>query len=244
MPRLDRSVLTSPAAALAYQKAQETLITGAMEAAVRSFVKQLSALALDQPNSCNPPAVRQRWEHAVRFYLERAGQDPETADYLLAQDSSVPDAAYDAAMLVLRESAMRGWSFAMTAHEMQTALDPDTADPTPHSALEAAGFWSDLTETGNRWIVRVRRDVRTGATGLYGSMAQVGLRTFGFDGKRWVTRHDALVRDSHFDADGQVVPVESPFMVGGEALMYPGERGAVFAEVVNCRCVMVGVALP
>lgn len=54
--------------------------------------------------------------------------------------------------------------------------------------------------------------------------------------KTWVTQGDERVRDWHEDADGQEVPVDQPFDVGGESLMYPGDPDGSPGNVINCRC--------
>lgn len=62
--------------------------------------------------------------------------------------------------------------------------------------------------------------------------------------KTWVSQGDSKVRtppDSEFDhlrADSTRVPVNKPFRVSGESLMYPGDRslGATDGNVINCRC--------
>ena len=58
--------------------------------------------------------------------------------------------------------------------------------------------------------------------------------------KRWVTMHDDRVREGHALADGQEVPLGSPFVVDGEYLQYPGDPRGSAGNVVNCRCVVVG----
>ena len=72
----------------------------------------------------------------------------------------------------------------------------------------------------------------------------------GFPNKRWLTSRDARVRrptgSSPFDhrsAEGQTVPVDKPFIVSGEPLMFPGDssRGASIGNVANCRCSVIGV---
>lgn len=72
----------------------------------------------------------------------------------------------------------------------------------------------------------------------------------GFTKKRWLTSRDARVRRptpsspyDHRSADGQVVPIDKPFLVSGERLMFPGDssQGASIGNVVNCRCTCVGV---
>jgi hypothetical protein len=63
--------------------------------------------------------------------------------------------------------------------------------------------------------------------------------------KRWVSRHDDQVRATHRVADGQEVPLFSPFLVGGFPLMYPADSTAApIALWINCRCVAVAGSSP
>jgi hypothetical protein len=39
----------------------------------------------------------------------------------------------------------------------------------------------------------------------------------------------------------QVVPVQMPFMVGGEALYYPGDPRGSMWNIANCRCVSIPI---
>lgn len=64
----------------------------------------------------------------------------------------------------------------------------------------------------------------------------------GFDmWKRWVATKDDRTRHLHDKLDGQEVPLDEPFIVDGEELMFPGDisRGASAGNVINCRCTMV-----
>ena len=49
---------------------------------------------------------------------------------------------------------------------------------------------------------------------------------------------DDRVRETHVEADVQVVGVDDPFMVGGYPLNEPGDSslGAPPGETINCRC--------
>lgn len=56
--------------------------------------------------------------------------------------------------------------------------------------------------------------------------------------KEWISQGDDLVRPDHLTADGQIVPMNEPFNVGGESLQWPGDAtlGASVGNIVKCRC--------
>jgi uncharacterized protein with gpF-like domain len=56
--------------------------------------------------------------------------------------------------------------------------------------------------------------------------------------KEWISASDDRTRDDHRAADGQIVGMDEPFIVGGERLMYPGDPRGSAEQVVNCRCAM------
>lgn len=55
-------------------------------------------------------------------------------------------------------------------------------------------------------------------------------------GREWLAAHDARVRHTHAEADGQVRRMGEPYMVGGVPMMFPGDPAAPPGEVINCRC--------
>lgn len=54
--------------------------------------------------------------------------------------------------------------------------------------------------------------------------------------KRWRTVGDGRVRATHSKAEGQTVPIDQPFSVGGSSLMYPGDSNGALRETARCRC--------
>ena len=58
-------------------------------------------------------------------------------------------------------------------------------------------------------------------------------------GQEWVATQDARCRESHSEADGQIVDLEGAFDVGGWQLQYPGDPAGPAEETVNCRCGVV-----
>ena len=55
--------------------------------------------------------------------------------------------------------------------------------------------------------------------------------------KQWRRSGKVHSRTAHDLADGQIVDVDKPFMVGGVPLMYPRDPKAPAKETINCGCV-------
>lgn len=66
--------------------------------------------------------------------------------------------------------------------------------------------------------------------------AAQALGEFGPAEKVWVATMDARTRETHAEIHDTALPMEEPFDVGGESMMYPHDPNASAAEVVNCRC--------
>jgi hypothetical protein len=66
--------------------------------------------------------------------------------------------------------------------------------------------------------------------------------------KFWINTKDKRTRRTHLAMTTERIPINQPFMVGGTAMMYPGDVGNAVnkvpaKEVVNCRCVMATEAI-
>jgi len=88
-------------------------------------------------------------------------------------------------------------------------------------------------------IVRIARTETTrfenvGRLDAYSSLEDKGFVVY----KEWVAVGDNKTRTAHKDANGQQVPLDEPFNVGGEKLMYPGDPNGTAGNVINCRCTM------
>jgi HK97 family phage portal protein len=92
------------------------------------------------------------------------------------------------------------------------------------------GVYDDMDGTRAARIARTE----TACAMNFGSYATY--KTEGVGKKEWLATQDDRTRDEHADADGQVVPIDDPFDVGGNALQYPGDPDGDADEVVNCRC--------
>jgi len=60
--------------------------------------------------------------------------------------------------------------------------------------------------------------------------------------KRWVSSMDERSRSDHIRANGQTVPLDQPFIIGGIELDTPGDQMAgAPRQTINCRCIVVFV---
>lgn len=80
-----------------------------------------------------------------------------------------------------------------------------------------------------------RTDLNSLANGASHAAAQ--LSGVGF--KTWLSAGDEKVRETHQEADGQTVPLNATFTVGGEEAMFPGDSSLSDAEAANCRCTCI-----
>ncbi len=57
--------------------------------------------------------------------------------------------------------------------------------------------------------------------------------------KEWLSIMGTTTRDEHAEADGQQVPVDEPFTVGGEQCMFPGDASLSAGMRINCQCTIL-----
>jgi len=56
--------------------------------------------------------------------------------------------------------------------------------------------------------------------------------------REWIAAGDDRTRETHIEANGQVVQLKQPFRVGNGDLMRPGDPSGPPEETINCRCVI------
>ena len=104
----------------------------------------------------------------------------------------------------------------------------------------AAELMANMTGMSRASAVRAARTGITAAQNAgrmdsYVAAEKMGIRIR----RRWICTKDARTRLDHGLADGQIVEgTEKPFKVGGELMMFPGDKsmGAHGWNIYNCRC--------
>ena len=100
---------------------------------------------------------------------------------------------------------------------------------------EIATSLKEGVDDEDRMLMIAETEVQ-GAIGF--AMYEVANRASKHYHKEWITMGDEKVRSSHASANGQVVPAEASFDVGGEAMDHPGDSSGSAGNVINCRCKM------
>lgn len=97
-----------------------------------------------------------------------------------------------------------------------------------------------LDDERSYWERRAMAIARTESTAAFNYASLVALEDEGFAYKEWMATRDLRTRAAHRAADGQKVPLRSPFIVGDSRLQMPGDPTGDPAMTVNCRCAIIG----
>lgn len=168
--------------------------------------------------------VRNRWYDTIRSIARLEPSLSDRSVMGLLENAMLPSDAYADVQAIMRQSVEEGWSEFKTKRALSARLIPHR----------------DKEESARGYASRVRAAARTAATANASRWVEAEVARTGGAYKRWVTMHDDRVREGHSAADGQEVPLGSPFVVDGEYLQYPGDPRGSAGNVVNCRCVIVG----
>ncbi|MGA2556933.1 MAG: phage portal protein [Verrucomicrobiota bacterium] len=91
---------------------------------------------------------------------------------------------------------------------------------------------------------RAKTIAMTETAAAYGTGRDEAMKSAGVENKQWLTSGNDNVREAHQDANGQIVPVEKAFEVGGEDLRFPGDPDGSPENIINCHCVSIATAKP
>lgn len=190
--------------------------------------------------------------------LLREVHDPHYKDSLVEawndqfREIGVKPEIVDADALRIAEQVNReGFRFA--TQTMQTQLNDvenvlraagpqDAAAEVAEEVLEVFPSRTSPRRSGTQAATQIGNAISSGAFGASERLLNTTPEEFGL---MWLSMRDAKVRDSHVGADGQIVRAGEAFQVGNCLMRYPmdAEMCGDPAEIINCRCLPVAVAL-
>lgn len=83
------------------------------------------------------------------------------------------------------------------------------------------------------------RAARTATIGTSNAGTHSAIEDSSAIAEEWLTSLDGRERETHADANGQIVPVGRTFLVGGEELAHPGDPSGPLEETIQCRCTVM-----
>ena len=145
------------------------------------------------------------------------------------------EAPFVRSFIEARANQLAGQVTDSTYSAIQQALMDGVANGASIDDLAAAvrDVFTDASVNRSKTIART--EVVSAANGS-ASLAASQLPSDVAAGQEFIATRDERVRDDHADADGQIVAMGEPFIVGGESLLYPGDPAGSAENVINCRC--------
>ncbi len=128
--------------------------------------------------------------------------------------------------------------------QLKTALESgvEKGETTDELSDRVRGVFNNLSN------YEARRIAMTETSAAYGFSRHEAMTAAGVEYKSWLSSHGPTVREAHAAAEEQYgdnpIPVDEPFVVDGEELMYPGDESGSPGNVINCHCIQIAVQKP
>lgn len=172
-------------------------------------------------------------EESWRTVVKRLGLDVpfvSTDTFIQAQFAltrnllvRIPDEVYNLIFAELNDGVNAGEDPKQLAQRVNSVLSMTNSERWPERARTIAVTEANRANNAGAYAAGLQSE----------SIEGIGLR------KRWMATEDARTRPDHRHADGQVVPLRQPFMVGGWPLQFPGDPTGPPEQVIWCRCALV-----
>lgn len=202
------------------------LATGSKDNWRSVFAPVLSAVVVDQGNQLNAL-------FGMQFDVRNILAEDWFLNYTLTFADPISATSNDTLHRVFERAMAEGWSVPDMQRAVGLVFDQWIGGGV--SGEDLAFALERLPAYRTELIARTEtmRASNAGATALY--------RNWGVKQKEWLATQDNRTRDSHAEANGQVVGIDEPFLVGGAQMQQPGDGNAPISEFANCRCTTIPV---
>lgn len=205
---------------------QDYLAAGGSDNWRETFAPQMQGVITDQGK---------RWaaDLGMSFDVRNFFAEDWFDQYTLRFAQEINQTTLDELSNVFKQAQSEGWSVPEMQKHLTTLFDQ----------------WSqgDVSPDEFEWYTsrmppyRTERIARTETIRSSNAGSQELFSEWGVTQHEWLATKDDRVRDDHLAADGQVQPIDMPFSVGGEDLMYPGDPAGSPSNTIQCRCTVLPV---
>jgi len=128
--------------------------------------------------------------------------------------------------------------------QLNTSLEEGFAAGESSSDLEdrVRGIFKGLSKSESRRIAV------TETACAFNFARNDAMKDAGVTHKAWLSSHGPTVREAHAEAEDEYetnpIPIDQPFLVGGEELDFPCDPAGSPENVINCQCRVLSVAAP
>lgn len=152
-------------------------------------------------------------------------------DYLMVFSDRIRATSSKQIGALLQQGTQEGWSIG----EMQTGLT-QMFEQWISGSTSAADFAGERLPP-----YRTEMIARTETMRAYNAGSMHIYAYNGVEQMEWLATLDGRERETHAEANGQIVDLNDNFIVGGYPMEYPGDPSAPPEETVNCRCTIAPV---
>lgn len=223
-------------------KAREAKASVNWTASLKSVEDYLAEAGEDNWRSTFAPVMRgvitdqgKRWaaDLGMQFDVENLFAQEWFDKYTLKFAQEINGTTKDELSSIFQQAQAEGWSVPEMQKHLKTVFEQwSKGDVT---ADEFEWYTSRMPAYRTEMIARTEtiRSSNAGSQELYDE--------WGVKEHEWLSTKDDRTRPDHADADGQVQPINEPFDVGGEKLMYPGDPAGSPSNTIQCRCTVLPV---
>lgn len=170
-------------------------------------------------------------ELGLAFDVRNLEAEAWFSDYTAKFSTPIQDTSERQISAMLQQGQREGWSVPQMQGGLTQMFQQWIAGD-----VDAADFAGERLPS-----YRTEAIARTETQRSYAAGTQQIYKSAGVEHKEWLSTTDGREREEHALANGQVVKVDEPFIVGGEALDFPGDPSGSPGNVINCRCTLIPV---
>lgn len=231
------------------QKKYTTRFQGFFEQQQREVFANLKEFGLPKGRGSAAPSVKSvsKWVNQILFDQKKADDLIVAMAGDMYRDGITVGSAAIAKLLGIDPSNILATPFVVDFIQSRSflmlAVNKTTQDSLRATLSEGVAQGEDLGQIRDRITgvydeaqdFRAETIARTevGASQNFGRVAE--MQNQKVEKKVWIATF-SNTRDAHAEADGQIVPADGSFTVGGESLEYPGDPAGSAWNTINCQC--------